>query len=149
MIWVVHSVSGSRDPGSWYFTHPVSLIQGSKSQQIPDPDPQHCHFFIQKKFHKKVIKWLTTYYFTHFFTSRIQILICSSGLWICVSGSERNICWSTTLAPAYKISTVLLVQWYCIYERCLATNHNSVSESQQDWSPFHSCLLSFCQNFWE
>jgi hypothetical protein len=33
MILVVH-------PGSWFFTHPESLIQGSKGHRIPDPDPQ-------------------------------------------------------------------------------------------------------------
>ena len=34
MILVVH-------PGSWFFTHPESLIQGSKGHRIPDPDPQN------------------------------------------------------------------------------------------------------------
>jgi hypothetical protein len=42
MIRVVHS-----GPGSWFFTHPGSRIQGSKRRQIPDPDPQHCRRLIQ------------------------------------------------------------------------------------------------------
>ncbi len=29
------------DPGSWFFTHPGSQIQGSKRHRITDPDPQH------------------------------------------------------------------------------------------------------------
>jgi hypothetical protein len=38
MIWVVHPGS---DPGSRFFTHPGSRIQGSKRHRIPDLDPQH------------------------------------------------------------------------------------------------------------
>ncbi len=44
MIRVVHPGSGS-----WFFTHPVSRIQGPKRHRIPDPDPFYNRTY-KKKF---------------------------------------------------------------------------------------------------